>query len=1087
MRNGRQKAEDSGSEPLARFFLVSSTQAKKMDELLLNALENLSAENLKKFELKLLFTDYGEKGTISKHQLEKAVHLTDLVQLLIEFYSEDAVNATLCFFDKICVRDSAAKLRKAIEKDYRVKYKEHTKKQYQLIKERNSRLGENVNLSKRYTQLTIISKLRCKKEREHEIMASGWRHAKIMTERARSSVTMDSLFNPDENGQTPQIVVLQGAAGIGKTMTAKKIMLDWASGEVYENRFAYIFYINCREINFGSKQGRMVDLILKNCPDKNVPITEILLNQEKLLFIIDGFDELRFSFDRKEDSLCTDPSEEKPMEVTLSSLFRKKLLPKSHLMITTRPTALEKLQQCLECSRYAEILGFSEDDRKEYFYKFFENNIHATTAFNFVKQNEMHFTMCFVPIVCWITCTVLKQQLEAGKDLTQNSKTLTAVYMLFLYSLLETPRNSPNENIQDNLKKLCSLAADGIWKQKILFGEEEIKAYSLDKFYSLPLFLNESVFKRDIDCVSVYSFIHLSFQEFFAALFYVLEEDEKMKYSVTPYRDAKTLLENYGKSGNYLMLTVRFLFGLLNEETMKNIKKKIGLKISPKIKPDLLTWVKTKQKKLSFSSLHEELIYKLEEFHCLYEIQEESFVKSALDHFTEIDISNYSLTQMDQMVISFFVKSCPTLKSLWLSGCRFGVEDKTEELAPTPAKRTEQAEPNNSSIYLLCQALKDPNCRLKKLKLEKCSLTVACCRDLSSALSINQTLRELDLSYNDQGSAGVEDLCKGLKHPNCALQTLRLESCGLTTACCGSLFHVLHTSQTLSELELKWNRLGDSGVKLLCEGLKSQNSRLQKIVLWGCELTDDCCGELSSVLSTRRTLVEVNLNLNELGDSGVRRLCTGLKHPDCKLQKLWLDKCGLTAKCCGVLSSVISTSQTLTELSLNLNKLGDSGVKQLCEGLKHPDCKLQMLGLFRCDLTADCCGDLSSALGQNQILTELDLKWNRQLGDSGVKVLCERLKHPNCRLKKIRFSWCNLTADCCGDLSTVLSTNQTLTELDLGENNLGYSGVKLLCEKLKDQNCKLRKIRLRCSNMNEEMRRELTAVETMKPHLAIQL
>ncbi|XP_067410794.1 NACHT, LRR and PYD domains-containing protein 3-like [Emydura macquarii macquarii] len=200
-----------------------------------------------------------------------------------------------------------------------------------------------------------------------------------------------------------------------------------------------------------------------------------------------------------------------------------------------------------------------------------------------------------------------------------------------------------------------------------------------------------------------------------------------------------------------------------------------------------------------------------------------------------------------------------------------------------------------------------------------------------------------------------------------------------------------------------------------------------------------------------------------------------------------LDKCGLTAKCCGVLSSVISTSQTLTELSLNLNKLGDSGVKQLCEGLKHPDCKLQMLGLFRCDLTADCCGDLSSALGQNQILTELDLKWNRQLGDSGVKVLCERLKHPNCRLKKIRFSWCNLTADCCGDLSTVLSTNQTLTELDLGENNLGYSGVKLLCEKLKDQNCKLRKIRLRCSNMNEEMRRELTAVETMKPHLAIQL
>uniref|UniRef100_A0A8C0FVY4 FISNA domain-containing protein n=1 Tax=Chelonoidis abingdonii TaxID=106734 RepID=A0A8C0FVY4_CHEAB len=202
--------------------------------------------------------------------------------------------------------------------DYRVKYKEHIKKQYQLIKERNSGLGENVNLSKRYTKLTIISKLCCKKEREHEIMASGWRHAKIMIERTRSSVTMNSLFEPDENGQTLQIVVLQRASGIGKTMTGKR---------------------------------SLIDLIIQNCPDKNVPTEEILLNQEKLLFIIDGFDELRFSFDRKEDSLWTDPRKEMPMKDTLSSLFRKQLLPKSYLMIITRPTALEKLQHCMECSR----------------------------------------------------------------------------------------------------------------------------------------------------------------------------------------------------------------------------------------------------------------------------------------------------------------------------------------------------------------------------------------------------------------------------------------------------------------------------------------------------------------------------------------------------------------------------------------------------------------------------------------------------------------------------------------------------------------------------------------------------------------
>nr|XP_032635809.1 NACHT, LRR and PYD domains-containing protein 12-like [Chelonoidis abingdonii] len=203
---------------------------------------------------------------------------------------------------------------------------------------------------------------------------------------------------------------------------------------------------------------------------------------------------------------------------------------------------------------------------------------------------------------------------------------------------------------------------------------------------------------------------------------------------------------------------------------------------------------------------------------------------------------------------------------------------------------------------------------------------------------------------------------------------MRLGDCGIAASGCKYFASVLSTNQ--KELDLRGSKLGDSGVKQLCERLNHPNCKLQRLVLGDCGIAASGCKYFASVLSANQTLKELDLRGSKLGDLGVKQLCEGLKHPDCKLQKLVLGYCGITASDCKYLASVLSTNQTLKELDLGGNKQANSGVKLLCEGLKHPDCKLQRLVLRSCYFKDACMRDLSLALSINHSLNELDLQFN---------------------------------------------------------------------------------------------------------------
>jgi hypothetical protein len=534
------------------------------------------------------------------------------------------------------------------------------------MEDRNARLGECVNLSNRYTRLLLVKEHSNPIWTQQKFVDVEWERSRTRRHQT-SPIQMETLFEPDEERpEPPHTVVLQGAAGMGKSMLAHKVMLDWADGRLFQGRFDYVFYISCRELNRSHTQCSVQDLISSCWPERGISLEDLMQAPDRLLFIIDGFDKLHPSFHDAQGPWCLCWEEKQPTEVLLGSLIRRLLLPQVSLLITTRPCALEKLHGLLEHPRHVEILGFSEEARKEYFYRYFHNTGQASRVLSFLMDYEPLFTMCFVPMVSWVVCTCLKQQLESGELLRQTPRTTTAVYMFYLLSLMQPKPGTPTFKVPANQRGLVSLAAEGLWNQKILFDEQDLGKHGLDGA-DVSTFLNVNIFQKGIKCEKFYSFIHLSFQEFFAAMYCALNGREAVRRALAEYGFSER---------NFLALTVHFLFGLLNEEMRCYLERNLGWSISPQVKEEVLAWIQNKAGSEGSTLQHGSL----ELLSCLYEVQEEDFIQQALSHFQVVVVRSIS-TKMEHMVCSFCARYCRSTEVLHLHGSAYstGMEDDPPE------------------------------------------------------------------------------------------------------------------------------------------------------------------------------------------------------------------------------------------------------------------------------------------------------------------------------------------------------------------------------------------------------------------------
>ncbi|XP_067288339.1 NACHT, LRR and PYD domains-containing protein 1 homolog [Pseudorasbora parva] len=517
------------------------------------------------------------------------------------------------------------------------KYKERICREYQYVSEYNSLAGEQVLLSERFIQPLIIQKHRDQKELEEDIRSSE----EISSSRSiDQSVHLNDLFDPDNHSISPRAVILQGNSGNGKSFTVQKIMMDWASGDLYKQQFDIVFHLKCKEINRISGEKSLEEILSYSCSLTSDQISQVLQEKpEKMLFIVDGFDELRVPQDDHLKSPNTDLNERAPPEVTLCALLRGRILPESFLLVTTRSTATDTLSKLLKLPQgFTEIMGFSSEGVEKYFQGFFRNEESFRKAYEYVKANETLLATCSIPVICWIICTVMRERFSDRSDLTSGLETTTSIYADFVSTLLEHHCQGLSQPVP-LLRSLGQLAEKGMLEQQVLLDEKMVYETVADPAGS-P-FLSKFLFKRRIHQETMFSFMHLSFQEFFTALYYVSLDEKEFEEKFTEV----CLKRRFAA-------VVKLLFGLINEEVQHTLKRKHGVCVHPNTQNILKDWIS----KSSDS---------LEILHHLFELHEESFVKEVLKE-KSVSVQNISLRRIDCWALLYCAQCCQSIKQVRL-------------------------------------------------------------------------------------------------------------------------------------------------------------------------------------------------------------------------------------------------------------------------------------------------------------------------------------------------------------------------------------------------------------------------------------
>ncbi|XP_036418407.1 NACHT, LRR and PYD domains-containing protein 3-like [Colossoma macropomum] len=758
----------------------------------------------------------------------------------------------------------------ALTEDLVTVYKQKLEKKFHRIYEGIFQHGTSVLLNEIYTELYITEGGSGEINKEHEVRQIETASRKLATQ--DKPIKCNDLFK-DKPIRT---VLTKGVAGIGKTVSVQKFILDWAEGKANQD-VLFIFPLPFRELNLIKKDFSLMELLHRIFPNTK-QLRSIDCDAYRVIFIFDGLDECRLPLDFQNNESLWDVTDSASVDVLLTNLIKGNLLPSALLWITTRPAAANQiLPECVDL--VTEVRGFSDPQKEEYFRKRISDQSLANKIISHMKSSRSLYIMCHIPVFCWIAATVLEKML-GGAESGEIPKTLTQMFTHFLIFQIKHKIkkyhgkcDTDPQQTREMILALGKLAFQQLEKGNLIFYEEDLRECDIDvREVSVYSGVCTQIFREEfgLHLGKVFSFVHLSVQEFLAALYTFLsfisrDETKQLTTDLSGISREfkmsdllKGVVDKALQSENgHLDLFLRFLLGLSlesNQTLLRGLLTQTGC--SSCSKEETVQYIKEKIRENPSPEKSINL------FHCLNELNDRSLVE---------EVQTYLRRK-----VYFSLRGVSLSPTQW-SALVFVLLHSEEELDVFNLSKYEESE---ESVLRLLPVIKAS----RRALLHGCNLTEKGCEALSSALSSNSSsLRELDLSNNKLQDSGVELLSTGLKNPHCKLEKLRLFNCNITDEGCAALALALKSnpSSHLRELNLNHNKPGESGVKLLSDLLEDPHCKLETLKLWNCSITDKGCAALASALKSNPSshLRELHLDSNKPGESGVKLLSASEQHP----------------------------------------------------------------------------------------------------------------------------------------------------------------------------------------------------------------
>ncbi|KAI5090306.1 NACHT, LRR and PYD domains-containing protein 12 isoform X19, partial [Silurus meridionalis] len=963
--------------------------------------------------------------------------------------------------------------------------------------------GDSGDVNKEHEVKQIEAALRRNPTKDKPIKCSDIFKPLPEQDKAISRVLTKPLSEQDE--EPIRNVLTKGVAGIGKTVSVQKFVLDWADGKTNQD-VQLIFPLPFRELNLMKDQKlsliELLHVFFKEM--KELDISRL----EKVLFIFDGLDECRFPLDFQKTVRVCDVTESAPVHVLLINLIKGNLLPSALIWITSRPAAASQIpSECVH--RVTEVRGFNDPQKEEYFRKRISDQNLANKIITHLKSLRSLYIMCHIPVFCWISADVLERMLGEAES-GEIPKTLTQMYTHFLIIQTNIIREKYLQKQESDEEMLLKLG-----KLRNVLKQNQVCRTLSD--------VHMSAVDQALKCQTGHLDLFLRF-----LLGLSLESNQKLLHALVTQTGSRS--QNKEETVQYIRKKISEdlpaeksinLFHCLNElgddslveEIQQYLKSGAQRELSPSQWSALVFVLLT-----SAQDLEE---FDLNKYITPDKIRDEILVRvmpviaafrKAIIRCSEIaGRSGEALTSVLNSETSSLRELHLTVNTLDVSG------NKLED----------------SGVKRLSALLENPECKVEDLRLGVCGVSDEGCAALASALRSNPShLRELNLTRNKVGDSGVKCVSAVLENPHCKLEILRhMRSCmrGWTLR----KEKIIYTDWPGNVLVLQVRAIKDGEGNVLRKIREREENERVKCVslcicrLGGCEVSDEGCAALASALRSNPShLRELILSGNKVGNSGVKFLSAGLENSHCKLEILRLCDCGVSDEGCAALASALRSNPShLRDLNLSGNKVGDSGVKCLSAVLENPHCKLEtlrelaqsisqlehkiielqtllqpertageqdhvqtlttkkkklsdLLGLKVqeiervkcvslcicrlgvCGVSDEGCAALASALRSNPShLRELILSQNK-VGDSGVKCLSAVLENPHCKLETLRLMCCGVSDEGCAALASALRSNPSfLRELDLSGNKVGDSGRKFLSDLKDDERYKLQTLK----------------------------